>query len=163
RLRLAAASSDSAAALGGFLSRDPALLALLSRVRQAARTREPVLLLGETGTGKSLLAAGVHQASRLAAGPWVHVRLPEIPEALFESEMFGHERGAFTGAVAPRKGLVEEAANGTLFLDEIGRVPLAIQSKLLGLLESDGRGFRRVGGGERRASFRIVAASSVPL
>jgi DNA-binding NtrC family response regulator len=117
-----------------------------------------VLLLGESGTGKELVARAVHEASARAAGPLVVVDCASLPETLFETELFGHERGAFTGATAGRSGLVESASGGTLFLDEVGDIPLAIQVKLLRLLESGT--YRRVGSTElRHADIRVVAAT----
>jgi transcriptional regulator with PAS, ATPase and Fis domain len=122
----------------------------------------PVLLLGESGTGKELFARALHEASERAMGPFVVVDCSGIAETLFESELFGYEKGAFTGANQRKPGLVETAQGGTLFLDEIGDVPLPMQVKLLRLIESGT--FRRVGGVEAlRADFRLVAATHKPL
>jgi transcriptional regulator with PAS, ATPase and Fis domain len=127
-----------------------------------ARSRLPVLLLGESGTGKELFASAVHEASDRHDGPFVVVDCSGLPETLFESELFGHEKGAFTGAQHRKPGLVETASGGTLFLDEIGDVPLAMQVKLLRLIESGT--FRRVGATEtQQADFRLVAATHKPL
>jgi transcriptional regulator with PAS, ATPase and Fis domain len=122
----------------------------------------PVLLLGESGTGKELFARAVHEASARAAGPFVVVDCSGLTETLFESELFGYEKGAFTGANARKPGLVETAKGGTLFLDEMGDVPLSMQVKLLRLIESGT--FRRVGAIEpQQADFRLVAATHKPL
>ena len=131
------------------------MLALVSRVAPAMAT---VLLLGESGTGKELVAQAIHQASARAHRPLVAVDCASMPENLFESELFGHERGAFTGATMARGGLVEAASGGTLFLDEVGDIPLTIQVKLLRLLETGT--YRRVGSTElRHADLRVVSAT----
>ena len=131
------------------------MLALVARVAPAMAT---VLLLGESGTGKELLAQAIHQASSRAQQPLVAVDCASLPENLFESELFGHERGAFTGASSARAGLVEAASGGTLFLDEVGDIPLPIQVKLLRLLETGT--YRRVGSTElRHADIRVVSAT----
>ena len=117
-----------------------------------------MLLLGESGTDKELVARAVHEASDRAASPLVVVDCASLPETLFESELFGHERGAFTGASASKRGLVEAADGGTLFLDEVGDIPLTLQVKLLRLLESGT--YRRVGSTDlRRADVRVVSAT----
>jgi two-component system C4-dicarboxylate transport response regulator DctD len=121
-----------------------------------------VLLLGETGTGKGVAARALHAAGARRERPFVHVDCAGLPEALFESELFGHERGAFTGAVASRVGRAEQAADGTLFLDEIGELGPRLQAKLLRLLQE--RCFERVGGGVTRPfRARVVAATHVDL
>ncbi len=146
----------------GLVGRAPAFNAALSALQRVAPSELPVLLLGESGTGKELFARAVHEASPRASGPLVVVDCSGLPESLFESELFGHERGAFTGANARKPGLVETAHGGTLFLDEIGDVPLGMQVKLLRLIESGT--YRRVGGVETlRANFRLVAATHKPL
>jgi DNA-binding NtrC family response regulator len=133
--------------------------ALLERV---APTNATVLLEGETGTGKDVAARSLHAASPRAGGPFVPVDCGAIPENLIESELFGHMRGAFSGAVTDRKGVFEEAHGGTLFLDEISGMPLAVQAKLLRALET--RSVRRVGGNaERPVDVRIVAATNCSL
>jgi transcriptional regulator with PAS, ATPase and Fis domain len=135
------------------------LYAVLERV---AATDATVLVEGETGTGKDVLARSLHAASTRAAGPFVAVDCGAIPENLVESELFGHVRGAFTGATSDRKGVFEEAQGGTLFLDEIGEMPIALQPKLLRAIES--RTIRRVGAtGARPVDVRIVAATNRPL
>jgi two-component system, NtrC family, response regulator HydG len=142
----------------GCVGRDPAFLHTLDLVKRVAPTETSVLLLGETGTGKEVMARAIHDLSARMGKPFVVVDCAGLTESLFESELFGHERGAFTGAVARKSGLVEEAQDGTLFIDEVGDVPLSLQVKLLRLLETGV--FRRVGGtAVRQASFRLVAAT----
>jgi transcriptional regulator with PAS, ATPase and Fis domain len=146
----------------GLVGRAPAFNAALSSVQRVAPSMLPVLLLGESGTGKELFARAVHEASERAGGPFVVVDCSGLTETLFESELFGYEKGAFTGANARKKGLVETAEGGTLFLDEMGDVPLSMQVKLLRLIESGT--FRRVGSiGTQQADFRLVAATHKPL
>ena len=131
------------------------MLALATRV---APSDAVVLLAGESGTGKELVAQAIHHASRRPQAPFIAVDCSGIPETLFESELFGHERGAFTGAVARKQGLVEAAAGGTLFLDEVGEIPLSMQVKLLRLLETGT--FRRVGSTELQyANIRVISAT----
>ncbi len=133
--------------------------AILERI---APTNATLLIQGETGTGKDVAARSLHAGSSRAAGPFVPVDCGAIPENLIESELFGHVRGAFSGAVSDWRGVFEEAHGGTLFLDEIGEMPLTIQSKLLRALET--RSVRRVGGNaERPVDVRIVAATNRPL
>jgi transcriptional regulator with PAS, ATPase and Fis domain len=146
----------------GLVGRSAAFNAALSAVQRVAPSMLPVLLLGESGTGKELFARAVHESSARARGPFVVLDCSGLTESLFESELFGYEKGAFTGAHASKRGLVETAAGGTLFLDELGDVPLAMQVKLLRLIESGT--FRRVGGVEtHQADFRLVAATHKPL
>jgi transcriptional regulator with PAS, ATPase and Fis domain len=121
-----------------------------------------VLILGESGTGKEMVAQAIHRRSPRKDGPFVAINCSAIPETLLESELFGHEKGSFTGAHVQRKGRVEMASGGTLFLDEIGEMPLALQSKLLRFLESGE--LQRVGENETvRVDVRIVAATHQPL
>jgi len=146
----------------GLIGRSPAFLGMMEMVARVAPSDAAVLLQGESGTGKELVANAIHQMSRRAENPFVAVDCSGLAETLFESELFGHERGAFTGAVARKTGLVEAAAGGTLFLDEVGDIPLAIQVKLLRLLETGT--FRRVGSPElRKAEVRIISATHRPL
>jgi transcriptional regulator with PAS, ATPase and Fis domain len=146
----------------GLVGRSPSFNAALSAVQRVGPSMLPVLLLGESGTGKELFARAVHEASERASGPFVVVDCSGLTETLFESELFGYEKGAFTGANARKKGLVETAEGGTLFLDEMGDVPLSMQVKLLRLIESGA--FRRVGSVEtQQADFRLVAATHKPL
>lgn len=146
----------------GLVGRSPAFNRALSELQRVAPSMLPVLLLGESGTGKELFARAVHETSERAAGPFVVVDCSGLTETLFESELFGHEKGAFTGATTRKPGLVETAQGGTLFLDEIGDVPLAMQVKLLRLIESGT--YRRVGSVETfHANFRLIAATHKPL
>ncbi|HVZ74592.1 MAG TPA: sigma-54 dependent transcriptional regulator [Polyangia bacterium] len=143
-------------ALAAILGDDPALRDVLARAALVARTSVPVLVTGESGTGKELLARAIHDLGSTPNGPFVAVNCSALPRDLAESELFGHERGAFTGAGARRAGVFEEASGGTLVLDEIGELPLELQPKLLRALET-GR-VRRVGGvGEIAVRVRVVA------
>jgi two-component system, NtrC family, response regulator len=136
--------------------------AVFGFVRKVAGTSAPVLILGENGTGKEMVARAIHRRSQQRQGPFVAINCGAIPEALLESELFGHEKGAFTGAHAQRKGLVEGAAGGTLFLDEIGDLPQGLQVKLLRFLQE--KTFQRVGGRQEITSdARVVAATNVNL
>lgn len=142
----------------GLIGRAPAFQHMLSLVARVAPSMATVLLLGESGTGKELVARAVHEASPRAQRALVAVDCSSLPENLFESELFGHERGAFTGANTARGGLVEAASGGTLFLDEVGDIPLAMQVKLLRLLETGT--YRRVGSTDQRhADIRVVSAT----
>jgi DNA-binding NtrC family response regulator len=142
----------------GLVGRSPAFLRVLDLVHRVAPSMTTALLLGESGTGKELVARAIHDASDRRDRPFVPVECSGLTESLFESELFGHERGAFTGAHAAKPGLVEAAKGGTLFLDEVGDIPPLLQVKLLRLLET--RTFRRVGSVEpQEANFRLVCAT----
>ncbi len=131
-------------------------------IRKVATTTAPVLLLGESGTGKEMAALAIHRRGTHKEGPFVPINCNAIPENLLESELFGHEKGAFTGATSQRKGLAESAAGGTLFLDEIGDLPPSIQVKLLRFLQE--QRFQRVGGRQELASdARVIAATNADL
>ncbi|CAN5517628.1 sigma-54 dependent transcriptional regulator [soil metagenome] len=148
--------------LGGTITVDPAMKAVLETVRIIATTESRVLLSGETGTGKQVIARLIHSLSTHRDEPFVDVNCAAIPDTLLESELFGHEKGAFTSADAQRIGRFEEAGRGTLFLDEIGEMSYAVQSKLLKVLQ-DGR-FSRVGGAKTlTCQARIIAATNRDL
>jgi two-component system nitrogen regulation response regulator GlnG len=149
-------SARGGQALTAIIGEDPTLRSVLLRAARVAPTTMPVLVTGESGTGKELLARALHELGPAPAGPFVAVNCGALPRELAESELFGHERGAFTGAAARRSGWFEEASGGTLVLDEIGELPLELQPKLLRVLET-GR-LRRVGGaGETAVRVRVVA------
>jgi len=138
------------------------MIRLMERARRLARTSAAVLITGESGSGKEVVAQAVHLHSSRSKGPWVDVSCAALPESLIESELFGYERGAFSGADRAKAGLFEMAHQGTLFLDEIGELPFSLQSKLLRVL--DGNGFLRLGGTRRvEADVRIVAATNADL
>jgi two-component system response regulator HydG len=140
----------------------PATQRALELARKVAVTDSTVLLCGESGTGKDLFARAIHLASRRAGRAWVKVNCGALPEALLESELFGHERGAFTGAMRQKPGRFEDAAGGTLFLDEIGELPLPLQVKLLQVIEE--KTFHRVGGNQPlTVDVRIIAATNRDL
>jgi DNA-binding NtrC family response regulator len=140
----------------------PSMQNLLKKVAQVAKTRANVLILGESGTGKELIAASLHQNSKRHAARFIKLNCAALSESVLESELFGHEKGAFTGAVSRREGRFEQANGGTLFLDEISEVPPAVQIKLLRFLQE--REFERVGGNETlKVDVRIVAATNKDL
>ncbi|ROR32102.1 sigma-54-dependent transcriptional regulator [Inmirania thermothiophila] len=142
----------------GMVGECPAMQEVFRRIRKVAATDTTVLILGESGTGKELVARALHEQSPRADRPLITVNCAAIPETLIESELFGHERGAFTGAVERRQGLVEAADGGTLFLDEVGELPLTAQSRLLRLLQEGT--IRRLGEArERQVDVRLVAAT----
>jgi two-component system response regulator AtoC len=136
--------------------------AVRAKLEKVAQTNVPVLVVGESGTGKEVIARHIHSRSLWRDGPFVPINCPGIPGTLLESELFGYEKGAFTGASAAKMGLVESASDGTLFLDGIGELELSLQSKLLQFLQ-DGQ-FARIGGQENlRADVRIICAASRPI
>jgi DNA-binding NtrC family response regulator len=140
----------------------PLMQRLLSKVSQAAQSRATVLIHGETGTGKELIAAAIHAHSKRGGGPFVKLNCAALADTVLESELFGHEKGAFTGATGRRKGRFEQADGGTLFLDEVSEISPAVQVKLLRFLQE--REFERVGGNDTvRVDVRIVAASNKDL
>jgi len=154
-MRVASAEANDHRLVG----RSPAFNRMLELVHRVAPSETTVLLLGDSGTGKELIAEAIHRLSGRAQGPFVPVDCPGLNESLFESELFGHEKGSFTGAYARKLGLVEAARGGTLFLDEMGDIPPSLQVKLLRLIET---GFyRRVGSVEPvRADFRLICATN---
>ena len=146
----------------GIVGSSPALRAVLWQVTKVAPTDSTVLITGETGTGKELIARAIHAASSRASRPFVSVNCAAIPQPLIAAELFGHERGAFTGALARRQGRFEMAAGGTLFLDEIGELPMETQIALLRVLQE--REFERIGGVTSiRTDVRVVAATNRDL
>ena len=144
-----------------IVGHSPAWRRTLDIAMQAAPSSATVLVMGESGTGKELLARAIHEASARASGPFVAVNCAAIPETIIEAELFGHERGAFTGAMQRREGRFALAAGGTLFLDEIGEIPLAVQVKLLRAVQEGA--FEPLGGRTQRADVRIVAATNKNL
>ena len=142
--RLAAQPSSDATILGGMVTAAPEMLKVARTIERVATADVSVMLLGASGTGKELLARGVHDSSRRRGGAFVAINCAAIPENLLESELFGHEKGAFTGAVKTTEGKIELAAGGTLFLDEVGDIPLPLQVKLLRFLQE--RVIERIGG-----------------
>ncbi|HET7826551.1 MAG TPA: sigma-54 dependent transcriptional regulator [Anaeromyxobacter sp.] len=147
---------------GEMVGSGPAMQRLFELVRRAAPSEGRVLVTGENGSGKELVARAIHAQSRRAAGPFVKLNCAAVPADLIESELFGHERGAFTGAVAARRGKFEQADGGTLFLDEVGDMPAAMQAKVLRVLQ-EGE-FERVGGQQTlKVDARVVAATNKDL
>jgi len=145
-----------------MLGTSPQMQGVFSFIRKVATTTAPVLLLGESGTGKEMAAVAIHRRGPRKDGPFIPINCNAIPENLLESELFGHEKGSFTGATMQRVGLVETAKGGTLFLDEIGELPPSIQVKLLRFLQE--QRFQRVGGRQELASdARVIAATNVDL
>jgi two-component system NtrC family response regulator len=152
-------SSARAGTFEDMLGASPQMQAVFDFIRKVAPTNAPVLILGESGTGKEMVAQALHRRSAQARGPFVAINCNSIPENLLESELFGHEKGAFTGAHAQRKGHIETAAGGTLFLDEIGELPAPVQVKLLRFLQE--KCFQRVGGRQEiQSDARVLAATN---
>lgn len=146
----------------GMVGQSAAVVRLQQQIRKVAVTDAPVLVGGESGSGKELAARAIHQCSRRAAGPFVAVNCGAIAPALIQSELFGHERGAFTGATAGKLGLIEAASGGTLFLDEIADLPLELQTNLLRFLQE--HTIHRVGSARSlQVDVRVVAASHIDL
>ena len=168
RYRIIAENRELREALGerhrieGIIGESGQMLEVLSLVRRVAPSEATVLIRGESGTGKELIAKAIHFASSRASGPLVKVNCAALPETLLESELFGHEKGAFTGALTSRQGRFELANGGTIFLDEIGDLPLHLQAKLLRVLQE--REYERVGSSRPiNVNVRILAASHRPL
>jgi two-component system NtrC family response regulator len=150
------------ASFEGLLGTSPRMQEVFAAVKRVATTDAPVLVYGESGTGKELVALALHRLSQRRDGPFVPINCAAIPEALLESELFGHEKGAFTGAHVQRKGQIESADGGTLFLDEIGELSLSLQVKLLRFLQ-DHRIHRIGGRRELPVDVRVVAATNTDL
>ncbi|MDE3068166.1 MAG: PEP-CTERM-box response regulator transcription factor [Verrucomicrobiota bacterium] len=149
-------------AFEGMLGASKSMQAAFETIRKVATTDAPVLILGESGTGKEMAARAIHQRSARKDGPFVAINCSAIPETLLESELFGHEKGSFTGAHVQRQGRIESAGGGTLFLDEIGEVPLPLQVKLLRFLQE--QSLERVGGREEiQIDTRVIAATNADL
>jgi two-component system, NtrC family, response regulator HydG len=145
-----------------IVGRSPAMERMFDLVERVAPTRATVLITGETGTGKELVARAIHELSDRARKPFVPINCSALPETLLESELFGHTKGSFTGAIANKRGLFEEAAGGTLFLDEISAIPPSIQVKLLRVLQE--RKLHRIGGSQPvPVDFRLLAATNLDL
>lgn len=148
--------------LPGLIAQCPAMLTLCDQVLRIAPTQASILITGETGTGKEIIAHNVHRLSTRSNGPMITINCAAIPENLLESELFGHEKGSFTGAHVRKIGKVEAASGGTLFLDEIGDMPLPLQAKILRFLQE--RSFERVGSTQTLSSdVRVVSATNQPL
>jgi len=153
---------DARDGFGRIIAESAKMRALVAQAKQVAATDETILLLGESGTGKSLIARAIHHASRRADGPLVEVHAAALPETLVEGELFGRDKGAYTGATEAKAGHAEVASGGTLFLDEIGELPMSTQVKLLRLLQD--RTFSRLGSTQlRKADLRIIAATNRDL
>lgn len=147
---------------GHILTNSPAMMDICKDTAKIALSQASVLISGESGTGKELIARAIHYNSRRAKGPFIKVNCAALPESLLESELFGHEKGAFTGAQTLRQGLFERANEGTLLLDEIGEMPLVLQAKLLRILQE--REFERIGGHQTiKVDIRIIAATNRDL
>lgn len=154
------ASLSDAAPVDDMVAESPLMLDVLAKARKVAPIQSTVLLTGESGVGKGALARFIHANSGSPEAPFVTVSCPALPRELLESELFGHEKGAFTGAIKRRMGKIEAACGGTLFLDEIGDLPIDLQPKLLNVLQD--REFQRVGGEKKlQADFRLIAATNI--
>lgn len=148
--------------LEGIIAESPAMKKVLALVNKIAETQAPVLITGESGTGKEVIAKLIHQLSPRAEGPFIKINCAAIPETLLEAELFGYEKGSFTGATHSKPGLFELAEGGTLFLDEIGEMPPSLQAKLLRVLQDNT--FRRLGGlKELKVNFRLITATNRDL
>jgi two-component system NtrC family response regulator len=159
---LAGKAGEGNRVLGGLITAAPEMLRVARTIERVADTNVSVMLLGASGTGKELLARGLHEASERRRGNFVAINCAAIPENLLESELFGHEKGAFTGAVKTTEGKIEQARGGTLFLDEVGDIPLPLQVKLLRFLQE--RTIERIGGRSTIAiDTRIVCATHQDL
>jgi two-component system NtrC family response regulator len=146
----------------GMLGNSVPMQAVFDSIRKVATTDAPVLLLGDSGTGKEMVARAIHQRSARKDGPFAAINCSAIPETLLESELFGHEKGSFTGAHVQRKGRIENSDGGTLFLDEIGEIPLPLQVKLLRFLQE--QRIERVGGRQEiQVDTRVIAATNADL
>lgn len=160
--RAEAAVATPTSRMDSIVGAHPSMQRLFKRMLQAARSRSTVLIQGETGTGKELIARAIHEHSRRSDAPLVRLNCAALAESVLESELFGHEKGAFTGAVTRRSGRFEQADRGTLFLDELSEMPLSVQVKLLRFLQE--REFERVGGNETvTVNVRVVAATNANL
>ena len=160
--RLIARAGESNTVLGGLITAAPEMVRVARTIERVANTNVSVMLLGASGTGKELLAKGVHEASGRRGKAFVAINCAAIPENLLESELFGHEKGAFTGAVKTTEGKIEQAQGGTLFLDEVGDIPLPLQVKLLRFLQE--RTIERIGGRKSiEVDTRIVCATHQDL
>jgi two-component system, NtrC family, response regulator len=160
--RLAEAVGQGEAVLGGLITAAPEMAKVARTIERVANADVTVMLLGASGTGKEVLARGLHSASRRAKGPFIAINCAAIPENLLEAELFGHEKGAFTGAVKMTQGKIELAEGGTLFLDEVGDIPLPLQVKLLRFIQE--RVIERIGGRAQIAvDTRIVCATHQDL
>jgi two-component system, NtrC family, response regulator len=157
-IRLQSVSPGSVTVLGGLITTAPEMMKVAATIERVAKADVSVMLLGASGTGKELLARGLHDASNRGRGPFIAINCAAIPENLLEAELFGHEKGAFTGAVKTTEGKIEMAEGGTLFLDEVGDIPLPLQVKLLRFLQE--RVIERIGGRKQiPVNTRIVCAT----
>jgi len=155
-------AADTPTAFADTITQDKQMKALISYAQVMARSGNPILITGESGTGKELMARGIHRAGPAPAGPFVAVNVSAIPATMFESQFFGHAKGAFTGAESAHTGIFEQADGGTLFLDEIGELPLGLQSKLLRVLED--KTFTPLGAKSPvRVDIRLVSATNTNL